>query len=117
LPDSPPDRPLVALQELDGALAFAIDELVAARAQICVDVAKRGDGMSWRTIAEGESRPLVVERLTLVLDRLSASGSRFRRAEAEALHGDGLSMERVAALFGVTRQRVSALLRERAPHR
>ena len=32
-------------------------------------------------------------------------------AEARALHDEGLTMAEIAALFGVSRQRVSALLR------
>ncbi len=38
------------------------------------------------------------------------SGAAWRRAEARALHQEGISMDRIAQLFGVTRQRVSALL-------
>ena len=32
--------------------------------------------------------------------------------EARVLHGEGMTMDQIAKLFGVTRQRVSALLRE-----
>ena len=39
------------------------------------------------------------------------AGSRLRRAEARALHVEGMTMEQIADLFGVTRQRVSALLK------
>jgi predicted transcriptional regulator len=35
-----------------------------------------------------------------------------RRTEARTLHREGLTMDQIAQLFGVTRQRVSALLRE-----
>jgi hypothetical protein len=57
-----------------------------------------------------EARPLIVERITDILDTLGASGAKFRRTEARVLHEEGLSHERIAALFGVTRQRVGALL-------
>lgn len=62
---------------------------------------------------DSESRPLIVELVTAKLDRLFKAGNRIRRAEAAALHAEGLSMERIAATFGVTRQRVSQLLSER----
>jgi len=107
------DTATTALRELDKALQSSISELSAARARVETVLAERSVGRSWREIANGEERPLVVESVTSVLEQLSAVGSRFRRAQAQALHREGLSMERVAALFGVTRQRVSALLRDR----
>ena len=107
------DAATSALRELDKALQSSIGELSAARARVETVLAERTAGRSWRDIASGEERPLVVESVTNVLEQLSAVGSRFRRAQAQALHREGLSMERVAALFGVTRQRVSALLRDR----
>jgi DNA-binding transcriptional regulator LsrR (DeoR family) len=35
-----------------------------------------------------------------------------RRAEAQALYAEGMTMEQIADRFGVTRQRVSTLLRK-----
>ena len=107
------DHATTALRELDRALQSSIAELTSARARVEKVLAARSDGTAWRDIVNIEQRPLVVESVTSVLDQLSAVGSRFRRAQAQALHREGLSMERVAALFGVTRQRVSALLRDR----
>jgi transposase len=43
---------------------------------------------------------------------LHAYGNRVRRTEARALHGEGMTMDEIAKLFGVTRQRISALLRD-----
>jgi PAS domain S-box-containing protein len=56
---------------------------------------------------EGRS---ILELMTAVLDALSDTGSTLRRAEARALYAEGLSMEKIARLFGVSRQRVSSLL-------
>lgn len=39
----------------------------------------------------------------------------MRRTEARALHHEGVTMDKIARLFGVTRQGVSGLLRDR-PH-
>ncbi len=58
-----------------------------------------------------EERPLVVELLTHTLSDLSDAGSNFRRIEARALYSEGLTMAQIAELFGVTRQRIAALLR------
>jgi hypothetical protein len=102
-----------ALRGLDVALATTIEDLKAARVRLAEIEQKRAEGKSWREIAEHQPRPLVVEVISHALDRLAMAGSSFRRAQADALHREGMSMERVAGLFGVTRQRVSALLRER----
>lgn len=106
----------------------ALDELVEAvrRAQTLLDGvlrraellhAGRKDGRRYVDIVSAEQRPLVVELLSDVLDELAGAGSAFRRAEARALHNDGLSHEAIAALFGVTRQRVGALLSEASGRR
>jgi predicted transcriptional regulator len=55
---------------------------------------------------------LIVQLLTESAETLHEHGSRVRRTEARALHREGLTMDQIARLFGVTRQRVSALLRE-----
>ena len=102
-----------ALRALDTVLDRSITELQSARERLHLTLHKRGAGTPWRDIVDAEERPLVVESLSRVLDQLSVGGSKFRRAQAQALYAEGLSMERVASLFGVTRQRVSALLRDR----
>jgi hypothetical protein len=108
------DQATAALRDLDSALQASITELAAARLRVEKVLAARTEGLTWREVVSDEQRPLIVESVTTVLDQLSAVGSKFRRAQAQALHAEGLSMERVAGLFGVTRQRVSALLRDRA---
>jgi len=70
----------------------------------------RDQDQPYRDIVLNEQRPLIVELLTESLELLSAVGSRLRRVEASVLHEDGLTMDEIAALFGVTRQRVSVLL-------
>jgi hypothetical protein len=104
----------IALRSLDLALATTIEDLQGARERLAVVAQEREAGKNWREIAECQPRPLVVEVISHALDRLAMAGSAFRRAQADALHREGMSMERVAGLFGVTRQRVSALLRERS---
>jgi DNA-binding transcriptional regulator LsrR (DeoR family) len=53
-----------------------------------------------------------VQLLTQDSAALDIAGANVRRAEAEALYAEGLTMEQIAKSFGVTRQRVSALLRK-----
>lgn len=70
----------------------------------------RAAGQSYAEIVTTSSPPLIPELLTQKFQRLATAGSQLRRAEAKALHDEGMSMERIATHFGVTRQRVSALL-------
>ena len=73
--------------------------------------AMRSEGLPYREIVPNEQRPLIVELLTANLELLSGVGSRLRRVEARVLYDEGLTMDEVAALFGVSRQRVAVLLR------
>lgn len=72
----------------------------------------RAQGVPWSELVTEEERPLIVELLSQNMSALASAGSRLRRLEARALHDEGLSMERIAKLFGVTRQRISELLRD-----
>jgi hypothetical protein len=83
-------------------------EALAGRARALQD--HRRSGVPWHELVLTEDRPLIVEQLAAVLDDLGGSSGRFRRAEALALSAHGLSHRSIATLFGVTRQRVGALL-------
>ena len=72
----------------------------------------RAEGRSYREIFTAEDPPLILDLIRANLQSLLDVGSRLRRVEAHALHEQGMTMEQIAELFGVTRQRVSALLRE-----
>ena len=102
------------LEALDGLLHAlrnnrARIEATLARAERIRE--QREAGLSYREIESGEQRPLIVELTRDNLAALVEAGSRLRRAEARALHAEGMTMEQIAELFGVSRQRVSALLR------
>ena len=73
--------------------------------------ARRVTGSPWADLVAAEGRPLVVTVMTQLMDRLAQAGASFRREEALALAAEGLTHERIAQLFGVTRQRVGALLK------
>lgn len=106
----------VALLALDRLLS-AIDEVedhfdrIRERADVIKHI--RQAGRPYRDIVPMERQPLVVQLLSTIHDRLSVAGSDWRREEARALHREGVSMEQIATLFGVSRQRVSALLSSR----
>lgn len=73
---------------------------------------RRRTGRPYRDVVADAPRPLVAELLSRMIHRLYRSGSRLRRAEARILHEEGLTMEEIGSLFGVSRQRVSRLVRE-----
>lgn len=108
------DHVIIALKDLEQALE---DNIAASRAAIerireLHDLRIRG--LDYRDIADKLGRPMVVETISANLERLRTKGAALRRAQAQALHDEGLTMEQIAALFGVTRQRISAILRKPA---
>lgn len=106
------DEVLHALDELAVALKHSVEDTkVMLRRADALRRARRS-GLGYRDVVSGEQRPLIVEMLRDSQDRVVRAGSRFRRAEARALRAEGLTLDEIARLFGVTRQRVIALLRE-----
>lgn len=111
------DGALRALGELCEQLDRTVDDLRAAKERLRQLERSRAAGISWTEIVSNENRPLVVETITAVLADLGETGSRFRREEARALHREKVSMTRIGELFGVSRQRVSTILRGQRPAR
>jgi DNA-directed RNA polymerase specialized sigma24 family protein len=72
----------------------------------------RSRGVPYAETVFSEDGPLIVQLLTESSTALDTCGAGVRRAEAEALYAEGLTMEQIAEHFGVTRQRVSTLLRK-----
>jgi hypothetical protein len=71
-------------------------------------------GRSYTDIYEHSERPLLLEILTTNVLELSDVGHRLRTCQASALRQEGLSTQRIAELYGVSRQRIMALLRSAA---
>lgn len=111
----PTDAVLSALDELIMVLRETTERNRTAiqRAEAIRRLRRRGRPYS--EIGPMEQRPLIVELLTRNLSELSEAGSRLRRVEAQALYSEGLTMAEIADLFGVTRQRVAALLHPGGP--
>jgi len=68
-------------------------------------------GRTYTEIYERSEHPLLVEILTMNVLELHDVGHRLRTVQAWALRQEGLSTQRIAQLYGVSRQRVMALLR------
>ncbi len=100
-----------AIDELEHALDRTIE--MERRMQVRIIELREAEtqGRQLRDIVSRE-QPLIVQMLTETVALLDGYGSRVRRAEARALHHEGLTMDEIALLFGVTRQRISALLRD-----
>jgi hypothetical protein len=101
----------------------AIDNLVEALDGICQQRTKiarraalirkrREAGVAYSVIVSEEIPPLIVERARDSLNELVDAAGRLQRAEARALYAEGMSMDRIGSLFGVTRQRIADFLRE-----
>jgi hypothetical protein len=68
-------------------------------------------GHSVTSAVVDEPAPRIVEMLSLNMAVLETCGAEFRTAQARSLHQEGMTMDVIGELFGVTRQRISALLR------
>jgi hypothetical protein len=108
------DPAVESLELLGEQLDRTMGELRAARERVDQLLELRATGRTWHEIVAAESRPLVIEAVTRALDDLGTVGGRFRRDEAVALQRENVSITRIGKLFGVSRQRVSAILQESA---
>jgi hypothetical protein len=105
------DAFLRALTGLDEALADNERRMKLIQKRIAELRRLRAGGSSYTDIVSSRDGPLLVQLLTESSTALDTSGANVRRAEAQALYAEGLTMEQIAEHFGVSRQRVSALLR------
>jgi hypothetical protein len=119
VPERDPDRRHTA--EMSAVTMRALDELAAVLSRTSADfdrLAERArvlrnelaDGMELRPAMAAEARPLIITQMTRIIDELTGAALAVRRAEAEQLRQEGLSQQAIADVFGVSRQRVAALL-------
>jgi hypothetical protein len=111
-PDSTLSAFLNSLENLDSALDENIRRTHLMKSRIRQLQQAVRAGRSLVDVVPQEGSPLLVQLLTECAESIHEAGSRVRRTEARALYQEGMTMEQIAALFGVTRQRVSALIRE-----
>jgi transcriptional regulator len=106
---------------LVAALA-AMEEAACANVERSREVQRRAKRLRRHLMADGdlveavedEDQPRMVELLTANMVTLESVGAELRAAQALALRDEGLTIAAIADLFGVSRQRISALLRQRA---
>ena len=106
----------------DDVLASLTDLVVAAdelrrRLSVLLDKAplnnlRGAGGLSYGQVMPLNKRLQVIELISEACKSLTEAGGRFRQAEVRALYDEGMTMDEIAAVLGVTRQRVSALLRQ-----
>jgi hypothetical protein len=105
----------------DQAMARALDDVAevadeTARDQQCLArrarsmSQQRRSGSSWLEILQRERKPGLLVLMTRSARRLNEVSGRFRPVLGQALVDEGLSTRQVARMFGVTRQRISAML-------
>ncbi|BAN04053.1 hypothetical protein YM304_37390 [Ilumatobacter coccineus YM16-304] len=115
--DSPrtPDARLIAvLNELDVALTENIERSREMQKRIRNQQRKLQAGSDLWPLVEAETQPRTVEMLSENIENLHGVGSRLRATQALALRDEGFTITDIADLFGVTRQRVSALLKQKS---
>jgi DNA-directed RNA polymerase specialized sigma24 family protein len=109
LPDD--DIFLDALGALEGVLADNAERSKLIKKRIAELRRRSARGATYTEMVTGTDGPLIVQLVTDSSAALDTIGAHVRRAEAEALYAEGLTMEQIAEVFGVSRQRVGALLR------
>jgi hypothetical protein len=109
---TPDDAFARALRDLDDVLDRNYERIAQIKLRIAEIQRQHSRGLSYREIVEAATLPLLVQLITESRQTLDGYGARVRRTEALALHNEGMTMEAIAERFSVTRQRVSALLRE-----
>lgn len=104
---------LHALRDLEGALDEVTESVQEMRRRVDYLESSAGAGRTLRESVPLEDSPLLVKLLTETTELLQSYGNRVRTTEARALYSEGLTMDEIARLFGVSRQRVSTLLRHK----
>jgi hypothetical protein len=100
-----------ALAELGAALEAGAADQQAMADRISEVREQHQAGESLSDILEREPRPTLLQLLNRTTSRLVRAGNLVRRSLVASLRREGLTTDQIARLFGVTRQRISRLLR------
>jgi predicted component of type VI protein secretion system len=73
----------------------------------------RSRGASWEDVMSRDAAPALPAESSHLIARLSGANTRLRHALASALRAEGMGIEQIARLFGVTHQRISRILGQR----
>lgn len=104
------DEVMVALDRLLEALDQNIGLARRCRERALHIGHERRRGRPYREIVPGGDE-LIVTMMRENLGLLGAAASQLQHAKAEALYAEGMTMEEIGQLFGVSHQRVSAMLK------
>lgn len=107
-------RLLEALRSMEESAAFNVARGREVERRVRLFQRRILDGERLADLVENEDRPRTVELLTANMNTLETAGAELRAALAIALRAEGMTIAAVADLFGVSRQRISALLRQKA---
>jgi hypothetical protein len=104
-----------ALTTLSDVAASSADDLITLNEDLTALRNHRVRGRSWHRIISDVDSPNPLSTLTAIATNFARASGAFRRALAVGLRKEGMQVTEIAALFGVSRQRVSALIRPRRP--
>src|SRR3954469_10319373 len=101
---------IAALDQLETVLQRSLEDIQGLLVRIQQLRQNLREGRPLSEIVDAAARPLIIESMTALLDRLGDAGSALRRAEAQQLFAEGFPRTRIATTFGVSRQRATTLL-------
>jgi hypothetical protein len=107
------DPVVTALTALSQVATSSASGLLGLNEDLTAIRDRRLSGWSWRRIMDDGESPKTLSSITQIASNFARASGGFRRALAVGLRKEGLQVSEVAALFDVSRQRVSALLRPR----
>lgn len=110
-------RLIKVLRQLDEMAQANIDRSQQIKTRIHHLLTRLQAGDDLAGIIEAETPPRIPTLITANIAALHDVGATLRKAEAAALRAHGYTMEEIAELFGVTRQRISVLLRDETRRR
>lgn len=102
-----------ALAEMESALTDNVARSREVARRVRLLRRRLAAGASAYDFVTDEDEPRAVELLATNMLILETAGADFRVRLAQALRAEGLTLEEIAEFYGVTRQRISALLKQR----
>ena len=108
----PDDEALACLSDLAASSGELHHQLTELSRRLLLTKGRHLPGSSYAQMMPLDDRLAMMEQISTAIKALVREGGRFRRLEVRALYVEGLTMAQLATAFGVSRQRVSALLRD-----
>ena len=105
-------RLVKTLVRIESALGENIERSTEIQRRVIAFRSAIAEGADVTTLVSAETEPRTVAMLSENLAILEDVGSSFRQNLAQALRSEGMTIHAIGELFGVTRQRISALLKQ-----